>query len=74
MTDCTVTCTECRTEKDTPMIWHWLCEECAHKCADRHQRDTGHTVDLHVTVEPTVESLQKTCQAAAILRHRERFW
>ena len=74
MRQCLVCGTQCRTEKDTPMVWHWLCEECATECADRHRRETGHPVDLQVTIEPIADQIRKTCQVAAILSHRARFW
>jgi len=73
MADCTVTCRTCRTEKDLPMVWHWLCEECAQECVDRHRRETGHHTELQVT-ESTTEQLRNSCQVAAMIRHRERFW
>jgi len=74
MPDCTVTCTKCRTDDNQPKIWRWLCEDCAQEQADRHRRDTGHRVELQVTQEPITDSIRKTCQVAAMIRHRERFW
>jgi hypothetical protein len=74
MPDCTVTCRKCRTDKNEPQVWRWLCEECATECAEQHRKDTGHRVELNVTEQPTTEKLRMTCQVAAMIRHRERFW
>lgn len=74
MADCTVTCDLCRTDQNTPRVWHWLCEECATECADQHRQTTNHPVHLNITVEPTMGDIMKTCQVAAMLSHRRRFW
>ena len=74
MAECTVTCRTCRNDNNEPKLWRWLCEECATEHADQHRRDTGHRVELQVTQEPITEKLRKTCQVAAMMRHRERFW
>lgn len=52
MTECKVTCHQCRTDTDRPKRWRWLCETCAEECADFHRRHTGHQVDLTITREP----------------------
>jgi hypothetical protein len=31
-------------------------------------------VEIQVTQQPTTEKLRKSCQVAAMMRHRERFW
>lgn len=74
MSSCTVTCQTCLTQVGTPMVWHWLCEDCAQDCADTHRRSTGHTVNLAVTREISSDELTGTIRSAAILRHRRRFW
>lgn len=51
MSDHVVICRTCRTHNGrNPKIWRWLCEDCAEECADNHRRDTGHHVDLSITM------------------------
>lgn len=64
---------DCRTDTGRPKIWHWLCEECAEECQHHHRQLTGHPTELLVTA-PTIADIKASCQAAAMMRHRRRFW
>lgn len=58
MTELTVRCRECRTDKGRDRIWRWLCEHCAEECRDRHIKESGHR-DVAIDGEqaPSIEEL-----------------
>jgi hypothetical protein len=69
MTQCTVYCHQCRRDDNTgPRRWHWLCEDCAADCADRHRTETGHTdINIHVTAAPTLNDLTHNISQADVM-------
>lgn len=70
MTECTVTCHQCR--KDTkPKIWRYLCEDCAREKQTLHRVETGHRPDLYVANEATLDRIMRDfSRAHNLLRGR----
>ncbi len=71
MTECKVTCFDCRSTRGSgPKVWEWLCECCAEECQDAHRRETGHDVHLSVVTEPTMLPRQIVRAARSLIPPR----
>lgn len=73
MTQCSVTCHDCRTD-GKPRVWHHLCEDCARSQRDEHRLETGHEPDLYIATELSIQIIQRDFDRAYQLMTRRRGW
>ena len=66
MPECKVTCRICEPMR----VWHWLCEDCAQDCRDRHRRDEGHTTELLVVPDSADQLRHEVVKAARLMGGR----
>lgn len=65
----TVFCGTCGDKWGQPKRWRENCEDCAQDIADKHRRETGHPVDIHITT-PTIANLQRDIRTANLIARR----
>lgn len=73
MTKHRVTC----DEPSCGRVWRENCDECAQDVADRHRRETGHSVSLQISDStPGWKKLQEMTGLAhpVLIRNKERGW
>ena len=73
MTDCSVTCNDCRTD-GLPKVWRYLCEDCAREKRDEHRLETGHEPDLYIATELSIQIIQRDFDRAYRQMTRRRSW
>lgn len=64
-------CPECVDKRGrTPKRWEWNCDECATWHANKHRQETGHQVELRITVERTAQELIHDMRTARLTQRR----